>query len=245
MFAVRSRTDARGPLPIAARETKNTKAQSTRPAANGLTNFVTSHGPGACRTRTTVCVIVATALAAAIFATVPAHGEMRMKLHMGLGGLGGDVECIALNIYHEARGEPDLGKLAVGHVVMNRVSDSQFPNVACEVVRQGGERPRNRCQFSWWCDGRSDRPKNSAAWQEAIDMAKRVYNGRSIDPTQGALWYHADYVLPYWQRKLQRGPVIGRHVFYRRNGEAAGKFVEAVTQANLAPPPRVIVPYAM
>ena len=109
MFAVRSRTDARGPLPIAARETKNTKAQSTRPAANGLTNFVTSHGPGACRTRTTVCVIVATALAAAIFATVPAHGEMRMKLHMGLGGLGGDVECIALNIYHEARGEPDLG----------------------------------------------------------------------------------------------------------------------------------------
>ena len=238
MFAERSMTDTRGPLPIAARETKTSKAQPTRPAANRLTNVVTSHGPGARRTRATACVVVA----AAIFASAPAHGEMRTKLHKGLGS---DIECIALNIYHEARGEPNLGKLAVGHVVMNRVSDLAFPNVACEVVRQGGEWPRNRCQFSWWCDGRSDRPKNSAAWQEAINMAKRVYDGRSADPTQGALWYHADYVRPHWQRKLQRGPVIGRHVFYRRSGEAAGKFVEAVDQANLAPPPRVIVPYAM
>ncbi len=242
MFADRSMTDARGLLPIAARETKKSKAQPTRPALDRLTNFVTSHGPGARLTRATVCVLAATIVTAAIFASAPAHGETRMKLHKGLGG---DIACIALNIYHEARGEPDMGKLAVGHVVMNRVSDPEFPNVACEVVRQGGEWPRNRCQFSWWCDGRSDRPRNSAAWQEAIDMAKRVYAGRSADPTQGALWYHADYVRPYWQRKLQRGPVIGQHVFYRRSGEAAGKFAEAVDQANLAPAPRVIVPYAM
>ena len=64
-----------------------------------------------------------------------------------------DVYCLAQNIYHEARGEPMEGKLAVGHVVMNRMADKRFPRLACSVIKQGGYRHRYRCQFTWWCDG--------------------------------------------------------------------------------------------
>ena len=125
-----------------------------------------------------------------------------------------ELHCLALNIYFEARNEPREGQFAVAHVVMNRVADKRFPDTACKVIRQGGERVRHRCQFSWWCDGLSDRPRNRRVWERAQVMAQDVYWGRSEDPTQGALWYHADYVMPYWGRVFERGPKIGRHIFY-------------------------------
>ena len=125
-----------------------------------------------------------------------------------------EIACLALNIYHEARGEPDEGKLAVSHVVMNRVASERFPGTICEVVRQGGELRRNRCQFSWWCDGRSDVPDDEQEWLRSTQVALAVYWGRSQDPTEGALWYHADYVKPAWRKDFIRGPKIGRHIFY-------------------------------
>ena len=63
-----------------------------------------------------------------------------------------EISCLALNIYFEARNEPNEGKLAVSHVVMNRVMSSRFPGTVCKVIQQGGEIRRYRCQFSWWCD---------------------------------------------------------------------------------------------
>jgi hypothetical protein len=125
-----------------------------------------------------------------------------------------EVDCLALNIYFEARNEPYEGQIAVAHVVLNRVSDPRFPETACEVIRQGGARERHRCQFSWWCDGLSDRPKNNAKWATSKALAEAVYWGRSTDPTAGALWYHADYVSPYWGRVFRRYRQIGRHIFY-------------------------------
>ena len=127
---------------------------------------------------------------------------------------GDEVNCLALNIYFEARSEPEAGKLAVGHVVMNRVSSKRFPSTVCNVVRQGGELRRYRCQFSWWCDGRSDTPRNKIEWQRSSEIALAVYWGRTEDPTAGALWYHADYVKPSWRKDFDRGPKIGRHIFY-------------------------------
>jgi hypothetical protein len=126
-----------------------------------------------------------------------------------------EIACLALNVYFESRSEPDLGKRAVAHVVMNRVASKKYPDTICEVVRQGGEVRRNRCQFSWWCDGESDEPGNRGEWERASTIALQVYWGRSADPTGGALWYHADYVRPVWRKKLLRGPKIGRHIFYR------------------------------
>jgi len=127
-----------------------------------------------------------------------------------------EIRCLALTIYFEARGEPDAGKVGVGHVVMNRVGDPKFPSRVCAVVRQGGEWPRNRCQFSWWCDGRSDKPRNHAAWKISKLIAQRIYWGFSQDPTGGALWYHATYVKPSWRKAFERGPTLGQHTFYRR-----------------------------
>ena len=136
-----------------------------------------------------------------------------------------EIDCLALNIYFEARSEPIDGKVAVGHVVMNRVADARYPDKVCEVVKQGGEKRRNKCQFSWFCDGRSDHPANVRAWKESLALARVVYWGYSPDPTHGALWYHADYVRPHWRRALERGPKIGRHVFYAALGSPGRRHV--------------------
>ena len=81
-------------------------------------------------------------------------------------------------------------------------------------MRQGGHAVLYRCQFSWWCDGKSETITERRAWQESLELARRVQSDRSADPTGNALWYHADYVSPYWGRILKRGRQIGRHIFY-------------------------------
>ena len=124
------------------------------------------------------------------------------------------LTCLALNVYHEARGEPQDGQLAVAKVVMNRVRDPRFPDDVCGVVKEGGTRAPGGCQFSWWCDGLSDRPRETAAWEQSLRLAEAVLAGKFGDPTGGALWYHADHVEPGWQMAIVKGPKIGRHIFY-------------------------------
>ena len=138
-----------------------------------------------------------------------------------------EVNCLALNIYFEARNQPAEGKIAVGHVVMNRVANPKFPKSVCEVVQQGGDRRRHRCQFSWWCDGKTDRPRNQHAWNESVHIAQKIYVGFSADPTEGALWYHAEYVHPYWRKVMKPVRKIGAHIFYLRN-EAARKMPASI-----------------
>jgi spore germination cell wall hydrolase CwlJ-like protein len=125
-----------------------------------------------------------------------------------------EIGCLALTIYHEARGESERGKLAVGHVVMNRAHSVLFPASVCDVVREGGQQ-LHRCQFSWWCDGRSDRPKDQAARRESLRLAEKIYYGCTRDPTAGALWYHSTAVKPSWSKSFGPGKRIDRHVFYR------------------------------
>ena len=131
-----------------------------------------------------------------------------------------EIECLALTIYFEARGELDAGKVAVGHVVMNRVVSPRYPRQICAVVRQGGEWPKYRCQFSWWCDGRSDNPKDIAAWNDSMTVARNIFWGLAGDPTAGALHYHATYVAPYWSKLLGAGETIGAHIFYAHGDSA-------------------------
>jgi spore germination cell wall hydrolase CwlJ-like protein len=125
-----------------------------------------------------------------------------------------ELRCLALNVYHEARSEPEKGQLAVASVTLNRVKSDAFPGSVCGVVKQGGQK-RNRCQFSWWCDGRDDRPQNPTAWEKAVDTANRSLLGLAEDPTDGALYYHADYVSPRWSRTFERTARIGNHLFYK------------------------------
>ena len=122
-----------------------------------------------------------------------------------------EAHCLALAIYFEARGESDLGKLAVGSVVLNRAESSDFPNTVCGVVKQGGETPP--CQFSWWCDGRSDRPENKKSWQASYRLANKILRHGARDPTGGALYFHSTAINPRW--RLQRVGRIGSHIFYQ------------------------------
>lgn len=128
-----------------------------------------------------------------------------------------EIDCLALNIYFEARGESDKGKRAVAHVTMNRVADDAFPSTVCAVIREGGTVDPLKCQFTWWCDARSNQPFDIVAWQDSLEVAEQVYRIPSEDLTGGALWYHADYVAPPWRRRLEPGPKIGSHIFYRRD----------------------------
>lgn len=135
------------------------------------------------------------------------------------GKLREELTCLAQNIYFEARSEPLAGKLAVAHVVMNRVASQYFPNSVCGVVQDGTDEVLHKCQFSWYCDGKADVVEDNSAWEEATKLASKVYWGRAKDPSGGALWYHADYVKPFWRKAFAEGPTIGRHIFYTRKPE--------------------------
>ena len=91
-----------------------------------------------------------------------------------------EQQCLALAMYWEARGEGERGMLAVGSVVLNRVQSREFPNRACAVVKQGGESPP--CQFSWWCDGKSDTPRARPQWNAALTTADYLLRARPRDP---------------------------------------------------------------
>ena len=135
--------------------------------------------------------------------------------------------CLSLNIYHEAKNQSIVGQAAVAEVVMNRVDDHRFPNRVCEVVKQGPHRPswkdpnkehpiRHKCQFSWYCDGKSDEPRDDIHWRKAKDIARLVYHDRIvIDVTEGATHYHATYVKPSWAKTKTRTTRIESHIFYR------------------------------
>ena len=166
------------------------------------------------------CVLVMTAFGAPASAD-DAQAMPANMISLTTFELNEQATCLAQNIYFEARSEPVDGMLAVGHVVINRVASDRFPNTICKVVRQGGDRRLHHCQFSWWCDGRSDKPHNKVAWNVARMLAWFIYNGYTEDPTGGALWYHADYVTPSWRQAFTAGPQIGRHIFYLKAEDAS------------------------
>ena len=135
-------------------------------------------------------------------------------------------ECLAKNIYFEARNEPFVGQFAVALVTLNRVHDSAFPNTICDVVYEGihtasGFPKRDRCQFSWYCDGNSDEVRNQRAWKEVqktANLAMIKYGkikAEGLDYTEGARFYHTFEVSPRWSKVYPKVGIIGDHIFYR------------------------------
>jgi len=124
------------------------------------------------------------------------------------------VRCLADNIYHEAGFEPEDGKVAVALVTMNRLQDPRYPKDICSVVKQ---RVKSTCQFSWFCQHKIT-VKNESVYENALETALRVFANYETTPdiTNGALFYHADYVNPRW-RGLEKTTVIGRHIFYKES----------------------------
>ena len=152
--------------------------------------------------------------------------------------MGDDIEelgCLAKNICFEAKSQSNAGQISVALVVMNRVKDSRFPNTICEVVYQGPVKEswktrqypdledhkriyypkRHQCQFSWYCDGKSDRIWNEDAFARAFIIAKRVIAGQYDGYLEGATHYHATYVNPDWAKTKTLITQVGDHIFYR------------------------------
>lgn len=129
-----------------------------------------------------------------------------------------EIDCLARNVYFEARNQTVLGQIAVASVVLNRVKSSKFPSTICGVVYQGGENRRHRCQFSWYCDGRTDRAYEVESWKEIYDFSLDLYKkkGFAKDITDGAVYYHATYVDPYWVQAVNYTITIDDHRFYAR-----------------------------
>ena len=142
-----------------------------------------------------------------------------------------EITCLAKNMYFEARNEGTAGVLGVTNVVLNRVKSDLYPNTICGVIEdakisqwwlkeKGLKKPiKHMCQFSWYCDGKSDEIKDHYTYNQLYVLAEGLVASNFktlLDITDGALYYHADYVKPKWSRHFEKTVKIGRHIFYRR-----------------------------
>jgi spore germination cell wall hydrolase CwlJ-like protein len=133
-----------------------------------------------------------------------------------------ELKCMTDNIYYEAATQSTMGKIAVGRVVLNRIKDPRFPKTVCGVVYQGTDRS-NRvrldasagCQFSWTCDSSLQAKVYPTQYEESRKVAYQLLAFNSFSDTlKGALYYHADYINPFWSNKLKPVAKIDNHIFY-------------------------------
>ncbi len=126
-------------------------------------------------------------------------------------------ECLSEALYFEARGESVKGQFGVAEVILNRVDSRSFPNTVCKVVNQGTGNGKYRCQFSYNCDGKSERISEPKAYQRVAKIATIMLNGEPRVLTKGATYYHTTSVNPSWAKKFDQTALIGVHKFYRDN----------------------------
>ena len=133
-----------------------------------------------------------------------------------------EFDCLVLNSYFEARNQSSNGQMAVTNVVLNRMKDNRYPKTACEVIKQAkyhsnGAIVRHKCQFSWFCDGLSDRPRNFDAYLHAVIVTTQALDlhDYGFDSTNGSTHYHTKSVQPYWSTTLEYITSIDDHHFYK------------------------------
>tara|TARA_B100000676_G_scaffold299868_1_gene344762 strand:- start:11032 stop:11580 length:549 start_codon:yes stop_codon:yes gene_type:complete len=147
---------------------------------------------------------------------------------------GHELYCMAEAIYFESGNQPFVGKMAVAEVILNRVQHIGYPDTVCDVVHQGPVREswktkqnpdlpdsdrmyypiKWKCQFTYYCDGKSDEITESETWEESLNAAYLMYDGR-VTVAEGATHYHATYVKPHWASQLRKVVQIEDHVFYK------------------------------
>lgn len=121
------------------------------------------------------------------------------------------ANCLAVAVYHEARGESLEGQLAVANVIINRTNSPKYPDSWCKVMKQPW-------QFSFVNPRTGRYPAvnvNSRSWANAQAIARIAAGKMAAEVDPDVLWYHADYVAPSWGRRLQVTEKIGTHIFYR------------------------------
>jgi spore germination cell wall hydrolase CwlJ-like protein len=131
-----------------------------------------------------------------------------------------DFDCLVEALYHEARSESLLGMLSVANVILTRKESSTFPNTICKVVHQGkywkGNPIKDKCHFSYWCDGRPERFTDIAGLIKSINVAEMSLKGIQVRQTVGSTHYHASYVTPRWASNPHFKSLgqLGNHIFY-------------------------------
>lgn len=147
------------------------------------------------------------------------------------------VQCMATNLYFEARDQSFAGQIAIALVVVNRVKDKRFPNSICSVIYEGPMKEswktkadptlseddriyypiKNRCQFSWYCDGKSDEVKEESTYKHLYEISELFLDQdvTFLDITEGSTHYHAHYVAPDWGDDHTKVMQIDDHIFYR------------------------------
>lgn len=132
-----------------------------------------------------------------------------------------EMTCLAKNIYFEARNQSRHGKIAVGLVTLNRVADKRWPSTVCGVVYQAkklnGKIIRNKCQFSWYCDGLADDIRDWSAYHDSVAHAKEAikYYNHNLDFTYSSTHYHTTNVNPWWNIHYKYVTTIDDHKFYK------------------------------
>ncbi len=139
--------------------------------------------------------------------------DLSMIEQLDIDPSGKEWSCLAEALYFEARGETVAGQFAVAEVILNRVDSDAYPDTVCGVVNQRNSRG---CQFSYTCDGLSDRIRERAAFENVGKVAWIMLQGRPRTLTGRATHYHTDNVRPRWARKFVRTAKIGVHIFYRK-----------------------------
>lgn len=126
------------------------------------------------------------------------------------------LKCLTQNIYHEARGEPFEGKVAIAQVTINRSQSGKFPKDICAVVFQKNIiMEKIVCQFSWYCEN-PGKPKveNREQYNECYEVAKKVLlEDFRLNSLKDAMYFHAVYVNPNWNK--EKIGKIGNHIFYK------------------------------
>jgi N-acetylmuramoyl-L-alanine amidase len=128
-----------------------------------------------------------------------------------------NLQCLALNVYYEARGEPRAGQYAVAEVTMNRVASEYYPDTVCGVVYQKRWdylRRRYVGAFSWTELDNQPAPEGRE-WRRAQEVAEAVYYSRHVARLDGVTHYHSIYIKPSWSRGRKPVARIGKHLFYR------------------------------
>ena len=106
-------------------------------------------------------------------------------------------------MFGEARGESDVGKVAVAYTAINRKADSNYPKSICEIMKQPA-------QYQFLDYGMPT--QTQIAYLEPL--AKAILENRISDPTRGAKWYHTRQVKPFWARQKEVKIAIANHIFY-------------------------------
>lgn len=114
--------------------------------------------------------------------------------------------ALALNIYHEAKGESLEGKLMVAEVVMNRVEDKRFPKTICEVVYDKG-------QFEWVSKNLS--VKEPEVFENIVELSGEILDGEVDLPGTEALFFKSKgYKSAFHSKRVFLG-TVGNHEFYK------------------------------